>query len=128
MTTLTLYIPGRIPGANRNLTCSTTGQSNALGQDISNSDSIAVGNYDFSFVQDNGSPGSGNMITQTISPRMEIVSLLAKMPLVLASILLSQNMLVEVVASFLVNQQRQYFRPFTLQHISSKEDAWCDKS
>jgi hypothetical protein len=40
-------------------------QSNALGQDTSNSDSIAVGDdYDFSFAgQGNGSPGSGNMIT-----------------------------------------------------------------
>jgi hypothetical protein len=42
-----------------------TSQSNALGQDTSNSDSIAVGDdYNFSFArQGNGSPGSGNIIT-----------------------------------------------------------------
>ena len=48
------------------LSCSITSQSNALGQDTSNSDSIAVGDdYDFSFAggEGNGSPGSGNMIT-----------------------------------------------------------------
>ncbi|MGC2570570.1 MAG: hypothetical protein WA364_03590 [Candidatus Nitrosopolaris sp.] len=45
-------------------TCSIASQSNALGQDTSNSDSIAVGDdYDFSFAgQGNGYPGSGNMI------------------------------------------------------------------
>ncbi|MGA9151349.1 MAG: hypothetical protein WBZ36_12290, partial [Candidatus Nitrosopolaris sp.] len=50
-------------GANGNLTCNIASQFNALGQDTSNSDSIAVGDdYDFSFAG-NGSPGSGNMIT-----------------------------------------------------------------
>ena len=51
------------------LTCSIASQSNALGQDTSNSDSIAVGNdYDFSFAgQGNGYPGSGNMIIDYIS-------------------------------------------------------------
>ena len=43
------------------LTCSIASQSNALGQDTSNSDSIAVGNdYDFSFA------GQGNDLVQVI--------------------------------------------------------------
>jgi|SRR5215831_2224569 len=54
-------VHSRKNGANGNLTCNIASQSNALGQDTSNSDSIAVG---FSFAgQGNGSPGSGNMIT-----------------------------------------------------------------
>ncbi len=61
----TVTVHSRKNGANGNLTCSIASQSNALGQDTSNSDSIAVGDdYDFSFAgQGNGSPGSGNMIT-----------------------------------------------------------------
>jgi len=61
----TVTVPSRKNGANGNLTCSIASQSNALGQDTSNSDSIAVGDdYDFSFAgQGNGSPGSGNTIT-----------------------------------------------------------------
>jgi hypothetical protein len=76
----TVTVHSRKNGANGNLTCSIASQSNALGQDTSNSDSIAVGDdYDFSFAgQGNGSPGSGNMITAV------------KMPLVLASIPLTQ--------------------------------------
>ena len=61
----TVTVHSRKNGVNGNLTCSIASQSNALGQDTSNSDSIAVGDdYDFSFAgQGNGSPGSGNMIT-----------------------------------------------------------------
>jgi hypothetical protein len=39
----TVTVHSRKNGANGNLTCSTASQSNALGQDTSNSDSIAVG-------------------------------------------------------------------------------------
>ena len=60
----TVTVHSRKNGSNGNLTCSI-GSSNALGQDTSHSDSVAVGDdYDFSFAgQGNGSPGSGNMIT-----------------------------------------------------------------
>jgi hypothetical protein len=45
----TVTVDSRKNGANGNLTCSI-GSSNALGQDTSHSDSIAVGDdYDFSF-------------------------------------------------------------------------------
>jgi hypothetical protein len=95
----TVTVHSRKNGANGNLTCNIASQSNALGQDTSNSDSIAVGDdYDFSFAgQGNGSPGSGNMITVDYifaCRRMEIVSLLVKMLVVLASIPLSHNILV----------------------------------
>ena len=58
----TVTVHSRKNGANGNLTCSIATDTDGLGQDTSNSDSIALGDdYDFSFAgQVNGSPGSGN--------------------------------------------------------------------
>ena len=61
----TVTVHSRKNGANGNLTCSIASQSNALGQDTSDSDSIAVGEIMISVLQDKAmvARGSGNMIT-----------------------------------------------------------------
>ena len=92
----TVTVHSRKNGANGNLTCNIASQSNTLGQDTSNSDSIAVGDdYDCSFAgQGNGSPGSGNLITVDYIFTNGDCIFACQNAGVLASIPLSHNILV----------------------------------